>query len=84
MAKRYKTGGRKKGTPNKLTSEVKAAIEAAFVAVGGSAYLKGIAKDKPEVFCSLLAKVLPHQVNHAAGEGASVTFVMHLHPEDGG
>jgi hypothetical protein len=59
MAKGRKTGGRKPGTPNKLTADVKSAIVAAFNEVGGSAYLIDLAKDHPAVFCSLLGKVVP-------------------------
>jgi len=59
MAKGYKTGGRKAGTPNKLSANVKAAILAAFDKVGGSEYLEMIAKTKPDVFCRLLGQVLP-------------------------
>lgn len=58
-------GGRKKGVPNKLTASVKAAIEQAFREVGGAEYLKGVAKDDPRTFCTLLGKVLPTQVTGA-------------------
>ena len=49
--------GRKKGVPNKLTADVKAAIIAAFSDVGGPEYLRKIARTHPQVFCSLLSKV---------------------------
>lgn len=55
-------GGRTKGTPNKLTADIKAAIERAFDAVGGAAYLKRVAEEDPRTFCTLLGKVLPTQV----------------------
>ena len=61
MAKGRKTGGRTAGTPNRLTADVKSAIEGAFNAVGGQSYLEGIAKENPAVFCSLLGRVLPRQ-----------------------
>jgi hypothetical protein len=54
--------GRKKGVPNKLTAEVKAAIIAAFADAGGKDYLVMVAKTDPRTFCKLLAKVLPSQV----------------------
>jgi len=57
-----KTGGRKAGTPNKLTKTIKAAIEEAFDEVGGVAYLVQMAKDQPVAFMTLLGKVLPNQV----------------------
>jgi hypothetical protein len=37
--------GRKKGSPNRLTADVKAAIMAAFDRVGGAEYLKNVAAD---------------------------------------
>jgi len=52
---------RKKGTPNKITADARAAIMAAFSDVGGSDYLRLIAVSHPQVFCSLLGKILPTQ-----------------------
>src|SRR5262249_54061605 len=53
--------GRKKGTPNKLTTDVKAAIMEAFCEARGAGYLRKIAKSHPQVFCALLGKILPPQ-----------------------
>ena len=57
--------GRPKGSPNKLHTEIKAAIVEAFEKAGGVGYLVGIAKKHPAVFCALLGKVLPLQLNVA-------------------
>lgn len=57
-----KKGGRKKGSTNKLPVELKGAILGALQAHGGQAYLERIAISKPEVFCSLLGRVLPMTV----------------------
>jgi len=54
--------GRKKGTPNKLTADIKEAIIKAFNEAGGAEYLRKVAKSDPRTFCALLAKVLPTQV----------------------
>lgn len=59
---RPKTGGRKKGTPNKLTRTVKEAIEIAFDKVGGPEYLARMAEEQPVAFMTLLGKVIPNQV----------------------
>jgi len=59
MAKGSKTGGRQKGTPNKLTIEVKAAIEGALIAVGGQRYLERVARTHPQVFCTLIGRLVP-------------------------
>ena len=74
-----KTGGRKKGTPNKTTSELKTAIMQAFDKAGGSRYLENIAQVNPAVFCQLLGKVLPKEIeadinNHNTGE-ITVKFI---------
>jgi hypothetical protein len=65
-----KTGGRKKGTPNKLTMQLKEMIlEAAELAgddMGGGGtvkYLRMQATLQPAAFMALLGKVLPLQVN---------------------
>jgi hypothetical protein len=60
-----KTGGRKKGTPNKITADVKAAILSAFNKVGGPEYLAQQAVENPQAFMTLLGKVLPTQVKNA-------------------
>ena len=58
--------GRKKDTPNKITSDLKAAILEAFCEAGGVTYLRKIAKSKPQVFCALLGKILPPQTQISA------------------
>ena len=62
MASGIKTGGRIKGTPNKFTADLKAAILGAFEAKGGQKYLERVAETDPRTFCSLLAKILPTQL----------------------
>lgn len=59
--------GRKKGTPNKLTVQVKDAIQNAFSTVGGEKYLVKVAKEDPRTFCALLGKVLPTQLEGDLG-----------------
>lgn len=55
--------GRKPGTPNRMTSAVKDAIEQAFKEVGGQKYLIRVAEEDPKTFCALLGKVLPRDIN---------------------
>ena len=65
MAQRIKTGGRKKGTPNKTTALLKDAILKAATDAGDgdlSAYLLQQANGNPTAFLALLGKVLPLQV----------------------
>lgn len=60
--------GRKKGTPNKVTGEVKQMILDALDGAGGVTYLQERAKDPrtASAFLTLVGKVLPLQVT---GEG---------------
>lgn len=67
MAKGKKTGGRKAGTPNKLTGELKDMILTALSDVGGVEYLKIQAAQNPNAFLTLIGKVLPLQVGAADG-----------------
>lgn len=62
MAKGFKTGGRKKGTPNKATAAVREAVVHAFHEVGGAEYLIQLASSDPRTFCTLISKVIPLQV----------------------
>jgi hypothetical protein len=78
MAKGRKTGGRKKGTSNKLSADIKRKIEEAFNNVGGSKYLEQIAKEHPAAFCTLLGKVLPKQVEQSGPDGGPQRLVVEL------
>lgn len=60
--KKDKTGGRKKGTPNKLTGDVKQMIVNALNRAGGEDYLTRQADENPKAFLTLVGKVLPLQV----------------------
>lgn len=70
MAPGIKTGGRKKGTPNKTTALLKDAILNAAEEAGNevekgggiTAYLKAQATLNPGPYLSLLGKVLPTQL----------------------
>lgn len=66
-----KFGGRQKGVPNKLTKTVKEAVMAAFDEVGGTKYLVDVAREDPKTFCTMLAKIIPSDINadlKASGE----------------
>ena len=70
-AKREKTGGRQKGTPNKTTALLKDAILKAADKAGGKeklvGYLQRQANENPGPFLALLGKVLPMQVTGEDG-----------------
>ena len=58
-----RTGGRKKGSVNKTTADVRNAIIEAFHMAGGATYLNRLSKSHPQVFCALVGKVVPSEVN---------------------
>jgi hypothetical protein len=54
-----KTGGRKKGTPNKINANLREMILGALSAAGGCDYLVAQAHQNPAAFMTLVGKVLP-------------------------
>ena len=67
MAKGVKTGGRKKGVPNKITRDIREAVLQSFETVGGAAYLAEQARANPTAYLTLVGKVLPLQVTGENG-----------------
>jgi len=57
-----KTGGRKKGTPNKMTGQLKEMILTALDSAGGVGYLVEQSEKNPTAFLTLVGKVLPMTV----------------------
>jgi len=72
MAKGMKTGGRQKGSPNKITAELRDMIMQALNESGGVEYLKQTAIDHPAAFLTLIGKILPLPVNvdHSSKDGS--------------
>lgn len=62
MARGAKTGGRQKGSVNKLTADLKEIVLCSLHAVGGIEYLKKQAEKSPGPYMALLGKVLPLQL----------------------
>jgi hypothetical protein len=65
MAKGRKTGGRKAGTPNRLTSTVKEAFETAFHAMQEQPGVKlgDWGKANPTEFYKLSARLIPAEID---------------------
>ena len=59
---RKKTGGRKQGTPNKVTKALKETILGALDKAGGEIYLAKQAGENPAAFMTLLGKLLPSEM----------------------
>lgn len=54
-----KTGGRKKGSTNKVTTTIKDAVLDAFWELGGAKWLIETAREQPQLMVQLLGKVIP-------------------------
>jgi hypothetical protein len=54
--------GRPKGTPNKITADIRAMIEGALQDAGGREYLARQAIANPPAFMVLVGKILPNAV----------------------
>ena len=77
MARGVKTGGRKKGTPNKMTAALKDMILTALDEAhpkGSVEYLKAQASANPTAFLTLVGKVLPLQVT-GGDEGSAPVMI---------
>jgi len=70
--------GRRKGSKNKLSADVKAMILAALDDAGGVEYLTRQAEKNPAAFMTLLGKVLPMQVG-GADEPITICWANDLH-----
>lgn len=69
-----KLGGRRKGTPNKNTAEIRAMVVAALDKAGGEQYLVDQAKAHPKAFLTLVAKLLPTQVTGEDGGALEIAL----------
>ena len=56
-------GGRRKGTPNKLSRDLRELVEGALRDAGGQAYLVRQAQENPVAFLGLLKGLLPRQID---------------------
>jgi hypothetical protein len=56
--------GRKKGSVNKHSAELKELVSKALNNKGGVEYLERLADDEPAAFCSLLRKNMVQSVEH--------------------
>lgn len=68
MAKGVKTGGRKAGTPNKVTKALKDMVLGALDRVGGEEYLIEQARENPTAFLTILGKCMPKEITGSDGK----------------
>ena len=53
--------GRPKGSPNRITQDLRESILQAYHKAGARDYLVGVARKRPDVFCALLGKIIPQE-----------------------
>lgn len=68
-------GGRKKGTPNRVTTSVKDAFLAAHQGIGGVATLQAWASNNQTEFYKLLARLIPTEVTAPEGHVLGVVVL---------
>lgn len=76
-----KTGGRQKGTPNKLTKSAREAFQHAFEGMGGYDSLTAWAQANKTEFYKLYARLIPVEHVGEGGEGPIQTIVKHVYED---
>lgn len=71
---REKTGGRQKGTPNKVTSTVKDNVLAVFNRLGGTSQMADWAQQNQTEFYRLYARLIPTEVNQKTEHSGEVQY----------
>lgn len=66
--------GRKKGSANKVTVEIRDMIRGALDDAGGRKYLKAQSKANPVAFMGLIGKIIPADVNAKLTGSITVTW----------
>lgn len=70
MAKGKKTGGRRKGTPNKVTGAFKEAVALCYEEIGGIRTFKKWATRNQTEFYKIAARLIPHEIAGSADGSA--------------
>lgn len=70
--------GRPRGSRNKISVDLKAAIDNAFVTLGGEDYLVTLGKENPSVFAKLLGARLPKEIGGPNGGAIPVRVVVNV------
>lgn len=73
MAHGIKTGGRQKGTPNRITKAFREAVQTVYSRIGGDKAFATWAQDNPTEFYRIAARLIPQEMRHAGGDGQPLT-----------
>ena len=76
-------GGRKKGTPNKLTADTRAAVAKAFTMIGDVEALAEWAQDHQEAFYTRVwARTIPNEQKHDIAAKVGVVVLPSVNDRD--
>ena len=78
-----KTGGRQKGTPNKLGASAKDQIARCFDAMGGIVRMQEWAEENPTEFYKIWSKLLPLEVTGEGGDPIKMVIVTGVPDSEG-
>lgn len=74
MAKRIKSGGRKKGSLNKITMAFKEAVKTVYDEIGGDEAFAEWAKENKTDFYKIAARLIPTEISKTNN---NITVVVH-------
>jgi hypothetical protein len=72
MTRGFKTGGRQRGTPNKITRAFREAVQVAYDAIGGDEAFAAWARENPTEFYRIAARLIPTENAKPGNEGVTV------------
>ena len=72
--KRVKTGGRKKGTPNKVRKTTLESLQNVYQQIGGDEAFADFANENPTEFYKIWSKVLPKEIHTNLEHEGSITI----------
>ena len=81
MAKGHKTGGRRKGTPNRITGTVRENVIEVFERVGGVSSMATWAQENRTDFYRLYARLIPTEIHADVGAVSLIQLLSSL-PKD--
>jgi hypothetical protein len=73
--------GRKPGSRNKQTKEVRDAVMESFIRLGGAKYLEEVGRTNVQAYCQLLGKILPHELATSGGALKAEVLLRWMTPE---
>jgi hypothetical protein len=74
--------GRRKGTPNAVTRDLREMVRAALEGAGGQKYLERQADENPTAFLGLLAKCMPKDVSVSSPEPITIRWAGEMPKRD--